>query len=153
MYSWDCGKLCFISTSSCLPFSAVPQSIRPQTNDCTSLLSFGSPPLNEEAKRLLVLNLLQPILCLHIVNGVRYCSLSCKLLPLAQQWHIHVAGASCTAYKCPEKERALSFLPQRKMPLLRPFFKHHKAINKHSTGYVKPPDLKPTIPTKREHIP
>ncbi len=113
----------------------------------------GHPPLNEEAKRLLVLNLLQPILCLHIVNGVRYCSLSCKLLPLAQQWHIHVAGASCTAYKCPEKERALSFLPQRKMPLLRPFFKHHKAINKHSTGYVKPPDLKPTIPTKREHIP
>lgn len=102
-------KLCLISTSSCLPFSAVPQSIRPQTNDRTSLLSFGSSTLNEEAERQLLLNLLQPILRLHIVNGVRYCSLSCKLLPLAQQWHIHVAGASCTAYKCPEKERSTFF--------------------------------------------
>lgn len=102
-------KLCFISTSSCLPFSSVPQSIRPQTNDRTSLLSFGSPALGEEAERQWLLNPLQPILHLHIVNGVRYCSLSCKLLPLAQQWHIHVAGASCTAYKCLVKERSTFF--------------------------------------------
>lgn len=102
-------KLCFISTSSCLPFSSVPQSIRPQTNDRTSLRSFGSPAHRKEAERQLLLNLLQPILRLRIVSGVRYCSLSCKLLPLAQQWHIHVARASCTAYKCPEKERSTFF--------------------------------------------
>lgn len=45
------------------------------------------------------------------------------------------------------KKGALSFLPQRKMPLSKPFFKHDKAINKHSTGYVKPPSnvKKPSV--------